>query len=247
MSTVSRPGIGLTPCLRKMHWSSGSASPWLSIHHLFHSKTHFYFSSLTINTTMMKKRAGASSSLDRSGSKKRQNRSNAEQRKSKLASEQGGKSYSAGRASSLSERSRSVSSNPEVSRFPVPSVVSPGKSVRSFLNQSIVKHGSSESRLGCVSINWLSCSMTVAEIRKYESEDDMIPKSQEDQLEYLMDKFSLADLKSAYHVTAGKIGVDITSVLLPYNARKDIVMSYFIAMIYDHRSMMYNDTRSAFR
>jgi len=27
--------------------------------------------------------------------------------------------------------------------------------------------------------------MTIAEIRKYESEDDMIPKSQEDQLEYL--------------------------------------------------------------
>jgi len=228
-----------------MHWSSGSASPWLSIHHLFHSKTHFYFSSLTINTTM--KRAGDSSSLDHSDSRKRQNHSNAEQRKSKLANEQGGKSSSAGRASSLSERSRSLSSNPKVSRFPVPSVVSPGKSVRSFSNQSIVKHGSSESRPGCVSINWLSCSMTVAEIRKYESEDDMIPKSQEDQLEYLMDKFSLADLKSAYHVTVGKIGVDITSVLLPYNARKDIVMSYIIAMIYDHRSMMYNDTRSAFR
>ena len=89
--------------------------------------------------------------------------------------------------------------------------------------------------------------MTVAEIREYESEDDMIPKSQEDQLEYLMDKFSLADLKSAYHVMAGKIGVDISSVLLPYNVRKDAVISYFIAMIYDHRSMMYNDTRSAFR
>ena len=194
------------------------------------------------------KRAGDSSSLDRSDSKKRQIRSNAERRKSKHANEQGGKSSSADRASSLSERSRSLSLSPEVPRFPVPTVVSPGKSVRSFLNQSIaVKHGSSKSRLGCASINWLSCSMTIAEIRKYESEDDMIPKSQEDQLEYLMDKFSLTDLKSAYHVTAGKIGVDISSVLLPYNARKDAVISYFIAMIYDHRSMMYNDTRSAFR
>ena len=194
------------------------------------------------------KRAGDSSSLDRSDSKKRQIRSNAERRKSKHANEQGGKSSSADRASSLSERSRSLSLSPEVPRFPVPTVVSPGKSVRSFLNQSIaVKHGSSKSRLGCASINWLSCSMTIAEIRKYESEDDMIPKSQEDQLEYLMDKFSLADLKSAYHVTAGKIGVDISSVLLPYNARKDAVMSYFIAMIYDHRSMMYNNTQSAFR
>jgi hypothetical protein len=194
------------------------------------------------------KRAGDSSSLDRSDSKKRQIRSNAERRKSKHANEQGGKSSSADRASSLSERSRSLSLSPEVPRFPVPTVVSPGKSVRSFLNQSIaVKHGSSKSRLGCASINWLSCSMTIAEIRKYESEDDMIPKSQEDQLEYLMDKFTVADLKTAYHVTAGKIGVEISSVLLPYNARKDAVMSYFIAMIYDHRSMMYNNTQSAFR
>ena len=194
------------------------------------------------------KRAGDSSSLDRSDSKKRQIRSNAERRKSKHANEQGGKSSSADRASSLSERSHSLSLSPEVPRFPVPTVVSPGKSVRSFLNQSIaVKHGSSKSRLGCASINWLSCSMTIAEIRKYESEDDMIPKSQEDQLEYLMDKFTVADLKTAYHVTAGKIGVEISSVLLPYNARKDTVMSYFIAMIYDHRSMMYNNTQSAFR
>ena len=194
------------------------------------------------------KRAGDSSSLDRSDSKKRQIRSNAERRKSKHANEQGGKSSSADRASSLSERSRSLSLSPEVPRFPVPTVVSPGKSVRSCLNQSIaVKHGSSKSRLGCASINWLSCSMTIAEIRKYESEDDMIAKSQEDQLEYLMDKFTVADLKTAYHVTAGKIGVEISSVLLPYNARKDAVMSYFIAMIYDHRSMMYNNTQSAFR
>ncbi len=154
-------------------------------HHTFHSKTHFYFSLLTMNTTM--KRAGDSSSLDRSDSKKQQIRSNAEQRKSNHANEQGGgKSSSAdrasslsersrsccdassgGRASSLPERSRSLLLNPEVPRFPVPLVVSPGKSVRSFSNQSVVTLGSSESRLGCASINWLSCSKTVAEIHKY--------------------------------------------------------------------------------
>jgi len=101
------------------------------------------------------KRAGDSSLLDRSNSKKRQNRSSDERRKSKLANEQGGKSSSGARASSLSEPSRSLLLIPEVPRFPVPSVISPGKSVRSFSNQSIVTHGSSESRLGCASINWL--------------------------------------------------------------------------------------------
>jgi len=125
------------------------------------------------------KRAGD----DRSDSKERQKRSSDERRKSKPANEQGGKSSSGGRTSSLPERSRLLSLVPEVPRFPVPSVVSPGKSVRSFSNQCIVTLGSSESRLGCASINWLSCSMTIAEICKYESEDDMIPKSQEAQLE----------------------------------------------------------------
>jgi hypothetical protein len=89
--------------------------------------------------------------------------------------------------------------------------------------------------------------MTVAEICKYKSQDDKIPKTQEDQLKYLMDKFSLTDLKAVYFVTSGKIGVDISSVMLPNKARKDTVLSYFIAMIYDHRSMMYDDTRSAYR
>jgi hypothetical protein len=89
--------------------------------------------------------------------------------------------------------------------------------------------------------------MTVAKIRKYKSQDDMILKTQEDQLEYLMGKFSLTDLKTAYHVTAGKIAVDMSSVMLPNKAQKDTVISYFITMIYHHRSMMYDDTRSAFR
>jgi hypothetical protein len=89
--------------------------------------------------------------------------------------------------------------------------------------------------------------MTVAKIRKYESQDNKIPKTQEDQLEYLMDKFSLTNLKAAYFVTSGKIGVDISSVMLPNKARKDNVISYFIARIYDHQSMMYDDTRSAYR
>ena len=88
--------------------------------------------------------------------------------------------------------------------------------------------------------------MTVAEIHKYESQDDKIPKTQEDQLEYLMDKFSPTNLKAAYFVTSGKIGVDISSVMLPNKAQKDTVISY-IAMIYDHRSMMYDDTRSTYR
>ena len=129
----------------------------------------------------------------------------------------------------------------------LPLVVSPDKEVRPSSKHSVVTQGFTKSRLGCASINWLSQSSRIAEICKYESQESMIPKTQEDQLEYLMDKFSLTNLKAAYFVTSGKIGVGISSVMLPNKARKDTVISYFIAMIYDHRSMMYDDSRSAYR
>ncbi len=128
----------------------------------------------------------------------------------------------------------------------LPSVVSPDKEVRPSSKHSVVTQGFTKSRLGCASINWLSQSTTIAEICKYESQESMIPKTQEDQLEHLMDKFSLTDLKAAYFVTSGKIGVDISYVMLPNKARKDTFISYFIAMIYDHQSMMYDDSRSAY-
>ncbi len=89
--------------------------------------------------------------------------------------------------------------------------------------------------------------MTLSKICKYESNKERIPKTTEDQLEFFMDKFSLPDLKSAYYVTAGKIGVDPTSVVLPFNVQKDTVVELFIDMIYDHRSMMYDDARNAYR
>ncbi len=85
------------------------------------------------------------------------------------------------------------------------------------------------------------------EIGKYVCHDDDIPKLQEDQLEFLMNKFTLQDLKQAYLITLGKIGVDYTSVMLPFNARKDVVMSSFTSLIYDYRSMMYEYSEDAFR
>ncbi len=78
--------------------------------------------------------------------------------------------------SSESERDQAFSLIPGVPRLPLPPVVSPGKEVRSSSEQSVVTRGSSKSRLGCASMNWLSCSMTVAKIRKYESQDGKISK-----------------------------------------------------------------------
>jgi hypothetical protein len=182
----------------------------------------------------MKRAANSSSSLHRNP--KKVNHSSAGKYRAKNANDviQNGKLSSLGRASSESECNRAFSLIPGVPRLPLTPVVSPGKEVRPSSKQIAVTRGSSKSCLGCVSINWLSRSMTVAKIRKYESQDDKIPKTQEDQLEYLMDKFSPTNLKAAYFVTSGKIGVDISSVMLPNKARKDTVIFYFIAMIYDH-------------
>ena len=87
--------------------------------------------------------------------------------------------------------------------------------------------------------------MVHAEILKYESNKNKIPKCQQDQLKYLMSKFGSPELKVAYHCIAGKLGYEYTSVQLPYNPKKDIVILYFIALIFDHHSMMYDSSSDA--
>ena len=127
-----------------------------------------------------------------------------------------------------------------------PKIVSPGKDVRSSTSVGSVKT-STEARLKCVAIDWFSPSMVTAELRKYESDDDKIPKDKEDQLELLMQKFKVDNLKATYYIIAGKIGANEDSVILPYNAGAKIVIPTFIAMIYDHRSMMYDHSKDAIR
>jgi hypothetical protein len=137
-----------------------------------------------------------------------------------------------------------------------PKIVSPGKDVRSSTSVETTKTSSSssgsiktspEARLKCAAIDWFSPSMVTAELRKYESDDDKIPKDKEDQLELLMQKFKVDNLKATYYIIAGKIGANEDSVLLPYNAGAKIVIPTFIAMIYDHRSMMYDHSKDAIR
>ena len=127
-----------------------------------------------------------------------------------------------------------------------PKIVSPGKDVRSSTSVGSVKT-STEARLKCAAIDWFSPSMVTAELRKYKSDDDKIPKDKEDQLELLMQKFKVDNLKATYYIIAGKIGANEDSVLLPYNAGAKIVIPTFIAMIYDHRSMMYDHSKDAIR
>jgi hypothetical protein len=103
------------------------------------------------------------------------------------------------------------------------------------------------STLSCIAIDWLSPSITRAEVRKYLPDEESVPKSTKDQLEFLMDKFPLHELKSAYYMTVGEMGADVNSVNLPFNARMDSVIKSFITMIYNHRSMMYDDSRSGHR
>ena len=98
--------------------------------------------------------------------------------------------------------------------------------------------------LGCIAIDWLTPSIVHAELLKHLTDDESVPKSTEDQLDLLMNKFPLPELKSAYYMTMGKLGADVKSKTLPFNARTDAVKEAFIAMIYDHRSMMYDGLNS---
>jgi hypothetical protein len=98
--------------------------------------------------------------------------------------------------------------------------------------------------LSCIAIDWLTPSIVHTELLKHISDDESFPKSTEDQLDLLMNKFPLPELKSAYYMTMGKLGADVKSETLPFNAWTEAVKEAFIAMIYDHRSMMYDGLNS---
>ena len=99
-----------------------------------------------------------------------------------------------------------------------------------------------------VSINWLDQQATYDELCTYVRYDVDVPLTQEDQLELLMNMFTLGDLKAAFNITLGKVDLDDPSEkMLPKAAQKKAVISMFIALIYDHRCMMYDDSKDAFR
>ncbi len=101
--------------------------------------------------------------------------------------------------------------------------------------------------LQCIAINWLNQDATTNEVCKYVKYDVDVPLTQEDQLEMLMEKLSLTELKSAYFVTMGKVGLEDPSVImLPYNAHNESVISLFISLIYNHRCMLYDDKENVF-
>ncbi len=73
------------------------------------------------------------------------------------------------------------------------------------------------------------------EVHKYVKFYVNVPLTQEDQHEMLMENFSLTELKPAYFVKMGKVGLeDPSEIMLPYNAHKETVISLFISLIYDH-------------
>jgi hypothetical protein len=105
-------------------------------------------------------------------------------------------------------------------------------------------------QLPCYAINWLNQAAMLMEVWKLVKFEVDVPASQEDQLELLMNKFSLQDLKHAYLITMGKVGHQdeaMSNIMLPYNAKKEVVIEYFVGLIYDHRCMMYDDSPDAFR
>jgi hypothetical protein len=136
----------------------------------------------------------------------------------------------------------SLKSDSLVSDHKTPPIVSPQKG-----DLSSMKKISGNEPMSCVAIDWLSPTIVEAEVRKYQLENDNIPEKQEDRLEFLMLKFKLEHLKAAYYITASKVGSNIESIQLKYNARMADVTNRFISLIYDHRSMMYDGSQDAYR
>ena len=95
-------------------------------------------------------------------------------------------------------------------------------------SQSVVGTESQHAnQLPCFAINWLlnKAAMLMEALKVFKFEVD-VPTTQEDQLELLMNKFSLQNQKHAYLITLGKVRhKDMSGIMLPYNQKKRLLLS----------------------
>jgi len=107
-------------------------------------------------------------------------------------------------------------------------------------------NGRTKTKLAAYDIDWFNCSATLNECLKY-SNIKNLPVTQEGQLTFLLSKFETTDLKTAFADTIGKVGTPARSAFYPLPRHKDKVIRSFLELIFDGRSIIFNESKDAFR
>ncbi len=103
-----------------------------------------------------------------------------------------------------------------------------------------------EPKLVAYNVDWLNSTLTKNKCLKHISEKNL-PVSQEGQLTFLLGKYQTSEIKTAFADAIGKVGTAARKAFYPLPLCKEKLMSGFLELIYDGKSIMVDNSKDSFQ
>jgi hypothetical protein len=96
-------------------------------------------------------------------------------------------------------------------------------------------------------INFFDFTITKHECFKYLKSNKELPRTQEDQLRFLFNQFSFSDLKTAFTIASTTLDKNAMKVYYPIPYTKKKLMTSFLGLVFDRRSIMADVSKNTYR
>ena len=110
--------------------------------------------------------------------------------------------------------------------------------------ESMVNH--QEPKLVAYNVDWFDSTSTKNECLKHTSNKNL-PVTQEGQLTFLLGKYQTSDIKTVFADAIGKVGTAARNIFYPLPLCKEKLISSFLELIYDEKSIMVDNLKDSFR
>jgi hypothetical protein len=85
------------------------------------------------------------------------------------------------------------------------------------------------------------------ECLKYVKHEADLPINQENQLTFLLNQFQVRDIQASFYKLIGEVGGVASSAFTPMSSQKKKLISEFLRLIYDHKSMLIDTDELSYR
>ena len=103
-----------------------------------------------------------------------------------------------------------------------------------------------EPKLAAYDIDWFDSTSTKNKCLKHTSTNN-VSSTQEEQLTFILSKYQASDIKTAFADAIGKVGKAARKAFCPLPLRKEKLISNFLELIYDGKSIMVDNSKDSFR
>ncbi len=103
-----------------------------------------------------------------------------------------------------------------------------------------------EPKLAAYDVDWFDLSATKNECLKHVHIKNL-PDTQEGQLTFLLGKFEMSEIRTAFADAIGKVGKAAKKVFYRLPPCKDKLIRSFLELIYDGKSIMVDNSKDSFR